>query len=100
MPSRVPLAKQNIIGARLREARRNAQPRVSQADLSARVAAYGVRLDRAGISKIEHGLRTVTDYELLALAASLYLPVGWLIGEDLHYGSVADIPPFPPRRKA
>lgn len=89
----------NIVARRIREARKNATPAVTQADLSARVEAYGVRLGRAGIAKIELGVRTVTDYELQALAAALYVPVGWLIGEDDFWGSVADIPPWPRKRR-
>jgi hypothetical protein len=66
----------------MRKARRDTDPRVSQADLSARVEAYGVRLNRASVSKIELGDRTVTDFELRALAAALAVSVGWLVNEE------------------
>ena len=66
----------------MRLARRHAEPRVTQADLSARVAAYGVQLNQASISKIEQGLRIVTDVELKAIASSLAVSVGWLIDEE------------------
>ena len=66
----------------MRLARRYAEPRVTQADLSARVAAYGVQLNQASISKIEQGLRIVTDVELKALASSLAVSVSWLVDED------------------
>ena len=51
----------------MRQARRYAQPRVTQEDLAARVQAYGVPLNQASISKIEKGTRVVTDIELKAI---------------------------------
>ena len=59
-----------------------AQPRVSQDDLSARVAAYGVVLNQESISKIENGTRIVTDVELKAIASALAVSVSWLIDEE------------------
>jgi transcriptional regulator with XRE-family HTH domain len=72
----------NLISARMRQARRNAQPRVSQEDLAARVQASGVPLSQESISKIEQGTRIVTDIELRAIAFSLAVSVSWLIDED------------------
>jgi transcriptional regulator with XRE-family HTH domain len=66
----------------MREVRRRSLPRVSQLDLSARVAAYGVTLTQASISKIEQGTRIVTDIELKAIASALAVSVAWLIDED------------------
>src|SRR5579862_8177586 len=85
----------NIIATRMRQARRQARPRVTQADLSARVEAYGVRINRLGIGRIESGSRIVLDFELRAIAAALFVPVSWLVGEDDIYGSPADLPPWP-----
>jgi transcriptional regulator with XRE-family HTH domain len=79
----------------MRLARRSVTPEVTQEDLSARVGAYGVKLDRDDISKIETGDRMVKDYELLAIAAALYVPVSWLIGETELYGSEDDLPGRP-----
>jgi hypothetical protein len=37
----------------------------------------------------------VKDYELLAIAAALYVPVSWLIGEAELYDGERDIPRRP-----
>ena len=69
----------------MKEARKQAQPKVSQADLAARVEVYGVHIDRLGIGRIEAGTRTVLDYELRAIAAALYVPLSWLVNEEDVY---------------
>lgn len=73
-------ASGNIIGARLRHARRKHVPNLSQDALSGRLAARGVTIGRAGIAKIESGKRAVSDYELVALASALAVPLTWLLG--------------------
>jgi len=85
----------NIISERMRLARQQQEPKVTQADLSARVEAYGVHIDRLGIGRIEAGKRIVLDFELRAIAAALYVPVSWLIGEEEVWGSAEDIPAKP-----
>ena len=72
----------------MRLARRNSEPRVTQLDLSARVAAYGVDLNQASISKIENGTRIVTDIELRAIASALAVSVGWLVDEEETFAGV------------
>jgi transcriptional regulator with XRE-family HTH domain len=72
----------NIIGARIREARLRLTPEVSQFDLAGRLATAGVDLDRPTITRIENGNRYVRDYEILALARALKVPVAWLFGEE------------------
>ena len=72
----------------MRLARQEAQPRVSQEDLAARVQAYGVTLNQESISKIEQGTRIVTDIELRAIAFSLAVSVSWLLDEDEAFASV------------
>jgi HTH-type transcriptional regulator, cell division transcriptional repressor len=69
----------NIIAARVREARGKRKPPLTQDELSGQVAALGVTIDRAGISKIESATRCVLDYELKALAKALGVSVGWLL---------------------
>lgn len=71
---------QNLVGARVKEARTRAQPPLTQEDLSKTLAKLGVSIDRAGIAKIETGIRGVLDYELLALAKALDVKVTWLLG--------------------
>lgn len=70
----------NLVGPRVRLARAKARPSLTQADLSARLETAGVRIDRAGISKIENQDRIVTDIELKALANALRVTVAWLLG--------------------
>jgi transcriptional regulator with XRE-family HTH domain len=43
------------------------------------LAARGVTIGRAGIAKIEAGSRAVTDFELVALAHALSVPLIWLL---------------------
>ena len=70
----------NIIGARLKEARRRFTPPLTQDRLSGKLAAKGLQLDRVAIAKIERGLRCAFDYEVKALASVLGVDVNWLLG--------------------
>jgi transcriptional regulator with XRE-family HTH domain len=72
----------NIIGKRIREARRKCRPAVSQDALAGRLAARGVTLDQTAISRIENRDRYLMDYEIAAIAKSLRVPVAWLFGEN------------------
>lgn len=76
----MPQVSQNLIGKRVREARGNAQPPLTQEQLSKRLTKLGVSVDRAGIAKIETGIRGVLDFELVALAKALNVKVMWLLG--------------------
>jgi transcriptional regulator with XRE-family HTH domain len=71
----------NIIGERVRMARRRASPRVTQADLAARLQVRGLRIDRVAITKIETGYREVTDVEAKAIAEALGVSINWLYGQ-------------------
>jgi len=75
------MARRNIIGERVRLARERAKPLITQADLAARLQVEGLRLDRVTIPKIETGYREVTDVEAMAIAKTLGVTVGWLLGE-------------------
>lgn len=69
---------QNLIGERLKEARAKAQ--LTQEELSKGLKKSGVSIDRAGIAKIESGIRGVLDIELVALAKAVNVKVSWLLG--------------------
>ena len=71
---------QNLVGKRVKESRANAQPSITQEELSKRLSKLGVSIDRAGVAKIETGIRGVLDFELVALAKALNVKVTWLIG--------------------
>jgi hypothetical protein len=52
---------------------------LSQDALSGKLAACGVSIGRAGIAKVESGVRAVSDYEILGFAKALRVPVTWLL---------------------
>ena len=66
----------------MRVARLAMRPRVSQEDLSGRLAAKGIQITQTGISKLENRERYVMDYEALAIAKALRVSVSWLYGES------------------
>jgi hypothetical protein len=72
----------NVIGERVRLARLAIRPRVSQEDLSGRLAAKGIQITQTGISKLENLQRYVMDYEALAIARALRVSVSWFYGES------------------
>lgn len=73
-----PISPRNVVGRTLKKLRRAAQPRISQEDLCGRVAKYGVVLSRPQIGKIEAGRRPVFDYEAVAFARALKVPLAKL----------------------
>ena len=72
----------NIVGERVRQARKQFQPRLTQADLAARLQLEDWDIDRGGVAKIETGIRQVTDVEVVKLAKALQVSAGWLLGEN------------------
>ena len=70
----------NVVGARMMKAR--TENKLTQDQLSAKLARLGVQIDRASISKIENGSRHVYDYELKAIAKVMEVSPVWLIGEQ------------------
>jgi transcriptional regulator with XRE-family HTH domain len=73
-----PPQPRNVIGEALRRLRKAAKPKVSQEDLCGRVASYGVVLTRPQVAKIESGRRPVFDYEAVAFAKALKVPISRL----------------------
>lgn len=70
----------NISGPRIRLARAEFKPPLTQDQLSGRLAAEGIQLDRVAITKIEIGTRGVLDFELRGIARALKTDVSWLLG--------------------
>ena len=68
---------QNLVGERVKEARTKAE--FTQDELSQKLAKLGVSIDRAGVAKIETGIRGVLDFELVALAKALGVRATWLL---------------------
>jgi len=75
------MAGRNIIGDRVKLARRKAIPKITQIDLAVRLQLQGLQIERATISKIETGYREVTDVEIVAIAKALGATISWLFGE-------------------
>jgi len=71
---------QNIVGLRVKQARLACKPPLTQAALSKKLAKMGVNIDRAGIGKIEIGIRGVLDFEVIALAKALGTSTAMLLG--------------------
>jgi len=69
----------NIVGNRVRQARKVARPPITQMDLVARLQLLGMVVDQSGLSKIESGQRPVSDVEVVALAKALKVSVEWLL---------------------
>lgn len=72
----------NIVGPRIRQARRMARPPLTQTDLAARLQLAGLKVDQSAISKIEKGIRPVLDIEVVALAKALHVSTSWLLSES------------------
>lgn len=74
----------NLVGGRVKLARRDHRPPLHQADLAAVLAEALDRpkFDRATVARIEAGDRIVSDVELVALAAALDVTVHWLLFGD------------------
>jgi HTH-type transcriptional regulator, cell division transcriptional repressor len=71
--------RKNIVGIRVKEARLNKYPKLTQDQLASRLQVEGVHIDRTAVAKIESGSRPVTDIEILALAAVLSVTAAWLL---------------------
>lgn len=70
----------NVVGPRVRQARLASS--LTQLALAARLEVRGMKVDRAGVAKIEGRLRQVSDTELLALADALGVSPAWLLEAD------------------
>lgn len=70
----------------MRRARMAFSPPLTQDQLSGRLAARQLFLDRVAITKIESGQRCVFDFELITLAEVLKVDVRWLLGMQASGG--------------
>ncbi len=73
----------NIVGKRVQEARRKFKPPLSQEELAARLELGGWKISRGTLSKIEAGIRQVTDIEVMILAKTLKVSPEWLLDKQL-----------------
>ena len=72
--------KRNIIGSHVHRARKASE--VTQKDLVAQLQVLGIKIDQAGLSKLENGNRPVTDIEITAIAKILKVPISRLFEES------------------
>ena len=75
-----PLGDRNIVGARI-EAKRK-ELGIKQIDLLTQLQIKGVELTASGLSKLEGQIRSVNDYELVAIAEVLDVTLNWLVGKE------------------
>ncbi len=72
------LGDRNIVGARI-EQRRKAIG-MKQKDLLTQLQIRGIDLNASALSKLEGQLRSVLDFELIAISDVLGVSVNWLLG--------------------
>lgn len=72
------LGSRNIAGAKVEQRRRAIG--MKQKDLLTQLQVRGVDLNASGLSKLEGQIRSINDYELVALADVLGVSVNWLLG--------------------
>ena len=73
----------NIVGKRVQEARYKFSPPLSQEELAVRLELDGWKISLGTLSKIEAGIRQVTDFEVMVLARTLKVPPEWLLDKQL-----------------
>lgn len=74
------LGNRNIAGERV-EQRRKAIG-MKQKDLLTQLQVRGIDLNASGLSKLEGQIRSISDYELVALADVLGVSINWLVGQE------------------
>ena len=74
------LGNRNIVGAKIEA--RSKELGMNQVDLLAQLQVKGIELTASGLSKLEGQLRSVNDYEVVAIAEILDVPVTWLLGKE------------------
>lgn len=72
------LGNRNIVGARVEMRRKEIG--MKQKDLLTQLQINGIDLNASGLSKLEGQIRSVLDYELIALAKVLDVSILWLLG--------------------
>lgn len=78
--------KTNIVGSKIKKLRK--KQKMSQRVLSNKLELMGVYVCRGSISRIEDGIRTVTDIELYAISRALGVSIIDLFEEAEEYFEV------------
>ena len=72
------LGSRKSIGERVSQRRKEIG--MKQKDLLTQLQIRGIELNPSGLSKLEGQIRSVNDYEIIALADVLDVSVSWLLG--------------------
>ena len=72
------LGSRNIIGERVSKKRKEIG--MKQKDLLTQLQIRGIELNPSGLSKLEGQIRSVNDYEIVAISEVLGVSVNWLLG--------------------
>ena len=72
--------KCNISGRAIRAERE--RQGLSQEQLAARMQVEGIPLNQKAVSRVETGLRVVSDYELMTFARVLRVTMAHLVGQE------------------
>ncbi|MBN1367366.1 MAG: helix-turn-helix transcriptional regulator [Dehalococcoidales bacterium] len=75
--------QKNIIGPKIKEARKNA--RLSQMELAARMQVLGIGIDRSAIAKVETGKRPISDIEIVAISEILNTQIALLFEDSKQW---------------
>lgn len=70
----------NITGKMIKSIR--IQNKITQEDLCARMQVMGYQISRSDISKLEHGKRLISDYELIGFSRALKVSLLSLFPKD------------------
>jgi transcriptional regulator with XRE-family HTH domain len=71
--------KKNIVGKRVREARKAQKPPMTQNELSIKLELRNIFINHRSICRIEAGTRFVADYELVGIAEVFDVDILWLL---------------------
>lgn len=77
MPRKTAIEKRNISGQRIKD--RRLELELTQAQVAARMELQGIMWDQKIVSRVELQIRTVTDFELQAIANALDISLDELI---------------------
>lgn len=73
-----PLGERNLVGARVEQRRKELN--MKQIELLNGLRDRGIDFNASGLSKLEGQIRSVNDYELIALCEILDVSINWLLG--------------------
>jgi transcriptional regulator with XRE-family HTH domain len=73
----------NIIGSRVREARKKSG--ITQLELALKLQLLGINIERSAIAKLESGRRPASDIEAASIAYILTVPLTWLFEDSKEF---------------